>query len=124
MTTTLSGVVGEGEAVAKIYGGIEGIDEPEHTADWETYGERAEEYVQKVVDHAKQNGGCPEAGKEIHFAVADGRARYIVFSLKPVVLIHLNVSDGYQFQYINRLTAGDVRAELKREEAMRKLFNR
>jgi hypothetical protein len=41
-----------------------------------------------------------------------------------VELIHLDIYDGYNFQYANRLTATDVRNEIKRNEALAKLFSR
>ena len=110
--------------MATIYSGIQGIRKPAITSDWQGYEKRAEAYVQKIKDYAKANGTCPEAGKEIHFPVADGRACYIVLSLKPVELVHLDINDGWNFQYVNRLTATDVRAEIKRNEALAKLFKR
>ncbi len=108
--------------MAKIYGGVQGIRKPTFTKDWQGWEKRTETYVQKIKDYAKANSKCPEAGKEIHFSVADGKACYIVLSLKPVELIHLDVYDGYNFQYVHRLTAADVRAEIKRDEAVAKLF--
>lgn len=104
--------------MAKIWSGIQGIRKPAIGADWQGYEKRAEAYIQRIKDYAKQNSKCSEAGKEIHFGVADGRARYVVLSLRPVELVHLDVDDGYQFQYVNRLTAADVRAEIKRIEAL------
>jgi len=90
--------------------------------DIQIYFEACEEYVQKIKDWAKENGNCPEAGKEIRFPVADGYARYVVFSLKPVKLIHLDVSDAWQYQYVHRLTAADIRKEVKKLEAAAELF--
>jgi len=112
--------------MAKIYGGVQGITKPEIGSgfDFKDYEKRTEAYVDKVKEYAKQNGNCPEAGKEISFGVADGMARYVVLSLKPVQLIHLDVYDGYQFQYVNRLTAKDVLDELKRRESLEKLFSK
>jgi len=110
--------------MAKIYSGVQGIRKPAITSDWQGYEKCAEAYVQKIKDYAKRNSKCPEAGKEIYFPVADGRACYVVLSLKPVELVHLDINDGYQFQYVNRLTATDIRAEVKRNEALAKLFKR
>lgn len=110
--------------MAKIYGGVKGINKPAITSDWQGYEKRAEVYVQKIKDYAKQNSKCSEAGKEIHFPVADGRACYVVLSLRPLELVHLDVNDGYSFQYANRLTATDVRAEIKRNEALTRLFKK
>ena len=109
--------------MGKIYSGVKGIRKPA-MGDWKTYEKRAEAYVDKIKKYAKENSKCPEAGKEISFGVADGKARYVVLSLNPVVLIHLDVYDGYNYRYVNRLTAGDVRNELKGQEALEKLFSR
>ena len=62
----------------------------------------------KVVAWAKQHGNGPYAGEIIQFPVADGRASYIVLSLKPVQLIHLSTGDDYEYPYIERLTATDI----------------
>ncbi len=106
-----------------IYSNVEGITTPEIGTDWDKYSEREEAYVTAVKKWAKNNNPlCKQAGEEISFPVADGRARYIVLSLKPVELVHLAVGDAWQFQYANRLTATDIRAEIKRRTALNKLF--
>ena len=110
--------------MGKVYSGVEGISKPKLGSDWKSYGERAEEYVKKIKDYAKKHGRGPEAGKEISFGVADGKARYVVVSLKPVELIHLDIWDGYQYRYINRLTAADIRREIKAVEALDALVRR
>ncbi len=109
--------------MGKIYSGIQGIRKPA-MGDWHTYETRAEAYVDKIKKFAKEHSKCPEAGKEIAFGVADGKARYVVLSLNPVELVHLDVYDGYNYQYVNRLTASDVRNEIKRADALAKLFSR
>ena len=73
------------------------------------YNKACDDYVQKIKVWAKTKGHGPEAGKEIAFPVADGAARYIIFSLKPVQLIHIDIYDRYQFQYVHRLTAKDIK---------------
>lgn len=86
------------------------------------YHQECQEYVAKIVAYAKNNGSGDCAGKEIGFGVADGRARYIVFSLSPVKLIHVPTGDAYQFQYAHRLTAADIRKQIKQEAGLVKLF--
>lgn len=108
--------------MAKICDGVEGINKPEFDEPFDTYNKHMEDYINQIKEYAKREGNCPEAGKEIYFSVADGHARYVVLSMKPVELIHLDVMDGYQFRYANRLTAKDVRDELKRLEALNKIF--
>jgi len=98
--------------MGKVYGGVQGINKPEFGSDFKTYEKACDAYCEAIVDYAKHNGSGTAKGKEIRFQVADGYARYVVLSLKPVQLIHLDVMDGYTFQYANRLTATDVQREI------------
>jgi hypothetical protein len=66
----------------------------------------------------------PESGKEITFPVADGRARYIVVSLKPVVMIHDDTGDAWNYDYVHRLTAADIRTKIKQQNDLNKLINK
>ena len=61
-------------------------------------------------------------GGIIRFQVADGYAEYMVASMKPVQLIHLEYLDGYHFEYANRLTAKDIKEKIGQQKAMEKLF--
>ena len=110
--------------MAKIYASPKEIEAPEYQTyqDTDEYLKAGNEYVEKLKEWAKENSNCPEAGKEIRFPAADGYARYIVFSLKPVTLIHVDVGDAWHFQYANRLTAADIRKEVKKVEGLAKLF--
>ena len=83
--------------------------------DFKKYDEECRVYVAKIVAYAKKHGKGSCAGKEIGFGVADGTARYIVFSLSPVGLIHVPTGDAYQFQYAHRLTAADIMKLVKQQ---------
>jgi len=89
------------------------------------YFKDCEKYVDRLKATFKKAYGsvCPEAGEEIQFPVGDGYARYIVARLKPVELVWVNVGDAWHYQYVHRLTAADIREELRSEKAMRKLFS-
>ena len=63
------------------------------------------------------------SGEIIHFPVADGRAEYMVLSLKPVMLIHLPVGDAWQFEYAERLTKADVIKKIKQQKALAEMFS-
>lgn len=112
--------------MGKVYRPPEGFNPPEieSNQDIQIYIKECDEYVQRLMNWAKEKGNCPEAGKEIRFPVADGYARYIVFSMKPVKLIHIDVSDARQFQYANRLTAKDIRREIQKLEGLDTLFRK
>jgi hypothetical protein len=90
----------------------------------DTYDQRCDEFVGRVKDYAKQHCNGNLRGEEVRFPVADGYARYIVFSIRPETLIHLSIGDAWQFPYANRLTAADIRKEVVRGQAIAKLFER
>jgi hypothetical protein len=92
--------------------------------DYEGYCACENKYVEDIKAWAKTNGNGKYAGEVIQFPVADGYAQYVVLSLKPVALIHLPVGDAWQYQYVNRLTASDIKNEVERGRALNKLFTK
>lgn len=81
-----------------------------------TYDNACEEWLKKLENYCIQNGEGKFRGKQINFPVADNYARYMVFSTKPVQLIHIDIWDGYQYPYAHRLTAKDIKEEVERAE--------
>jgi len=63
-------------------------------------------------------------GKVVQFPVADGTAKYMVASVRPLELVNIPFDDEYQFQYIYNLKWADILAKINQEEALDKLFNR
>jgi len=115
----------EVKLMGKIYAAPKEFKKPDYAQykDFNKYEAACDKYIEDIKAWAKsQNPSCPESGKEITFPVGDGRARYIVVSLKPVILVHDDTMDAWHYQYAHRLTAADVRAEIKKIEAMNKLF--
>lgn len=113
--------------MAKIFSPPEGFDPPDirnYLEDIDEYFEECEKFIEKLKKavHESFKSQCPEAGKEIRFPVGDGYARYVVARLKPVELIHLPIGDSWHFKYATRLTATDVRREIKSIEGLKKLF--
>jgi hypothetical protein len=113
--------------MGKIYTAPKEFKKPVYPAyqDFNKYQAACDKYINDIKVWAKsQNPTCPESGKEITFPVGDGRARYIVVSLKPVILVHDDTCDSWHYQYANRLTAADVRKEVKNLEGINKLFGK
>ena len=77
--------------------------------------------LKKIIKTRYSND--PLAGEEIAFPVADGHARYMVISTKPVQLVHLPVGDAWEFQYVHRLTAKDVKEQIRRQKALDSLLS-
>jgi hypothetical protein len=88
------------------------------STDYKAYNVACEKYVKATQEWAKANGSSECAGEIIFFGVGDGAARYVVFSLKPVQLIHLADGDSYQFPYAHLLTAKAVREIVRRNKAI------
>ena len=61
-------------------------------------------------------------GEIIREQVADGYAQYMVYSLKPLALIHLSLGDAYQFKWAHRWTASDVKAMIEQRKKLKSLF--
>jgi hypothetical protein len=89
---------------------------------FEEYEKIEKEYASSIVEWTKKHGKGTFAGELVRFQVADGFAQYVVFSLKPVQLIHLPVADGYQFPYANRLTAEDIKEKIDQEKRLKEMF--
>lgn len=112
--------------MGKIYASPPEIEVPEFKSGepWQDYEKRCDTHVKAVKQWAKTNGAGPEAGQEVDFPQGDGYARYIVFSLKPVKLIHLNVGDAWQYPYAHRLTASDIRDVLRKDSSLKSFFSK
>ena len=119
--------------MAKIFDPPEGFNPPDirsyvgsrsYKDNINDYFKACENYVKSIKKFARDahRDVCPEAGEEIRFPVGDGYAQYIVARLKPVELIHVDSGDDWHFQYAHRLTASDVREEIRHNKAMNNLF--
>lgn len=87
--------------------------------------EDEKKWEESLRQYCVANGGKDEAvGTVIGFPVADGSAQYMVFSISPVVLIHMPLGDAWQYRYINRLTKKDILEQVRQSKAMEKLFSR
>jgi hypothetical protein len=115
--------------MAKIFLAPKGIDPPKiesyiKTNSINEYFKACDEYVKQLSRALKLIYGhvCKEAGETISFPVADGRAIYVVARLKPVELVWVESGDAWQFQYAHRLTATDVREEIRKTRSLKALF--
>jgi len=114
--------------MGKVYTAPKSIKKPEFEhgrgQDWKEFDKLEAAYEKQIVEWAKKHGKGPEAGEEVNFPVADGSARYIVLSLKPVQLIHVDTGDAWHFQYVTRLTAVDLRKQIASAKSLRELFHK
>lgn len=89
------------------------------------YNEDVEKFEQQLKDHLKNLGYDGEhVGEIIDFPVADGKARYMVFNLKPVMLVHLPLDDAWEFDYAHLLTKTEVVKKIQQQKALEEMFSR
>jgi len=81
-----------------------------------------EEWTDKLRTWCKTESNSKYVGEIVQQGVADGYAQYMVFSLKPLVLIHLPLGDSWQFQWAHRWTASDVKMMVEQRKKMDSLF--
>lgn len=109
--------------MTKIYSAPKEIEVPQ--LDWKNiskYKKDSEEYIQKLKEFLIKRKNEKYVGETINFPVADGYAQYMVASIKPLELVHINLGDGYQFQYVNRLTPKDIKEKIEQQKSLEKLF--
>lgn len=111
--------------MAKVYGGIEGINAPEFgDGSWDSYEKREADYIETVKEYCKKNSKCPDAGKIIGFPIADGKAQYCILDYRT--LIHINTGDGYAIPeaHARGLRKADIVKEVKKDEAWAEMMSK
>ena len=84
--------------------------------------EAEEEWTDKLRDWCKKDSSDKYVGEIIRQGVADGCAQYMILSLRPLVLLHLPLGDGYQFQWAHRWTVSDIKMMIDQEKKMQSSF--
>lgn len=99
---------------AKIYSAPTEVKLPENTfdnvKDWE---ENDNKYIEALKQHLRELGyNGKNMGEILQFPAADSYAMYMVISMKPLQLVHLELGDAWTFQYANLLTAKEVQKKI------------
>jgi hypothetical protein len=104
--------------MAKIFNAPKELPEPE--VDYKNYdrvkeADAEQAWLKKLKAYCIKHGNGETAGEEVSTGVADGYARYMVFSEKPLQLIHLHLGDAYSGGAIweRGLRLADVRQMVK-----------
>jgi hypothetical protein len=115
--------------MTKIYKAPSEIKLPEFNwRDLKASREAERKYEQDLKDWCvnrctKTNKPTTDVGEIIGFPVADGYARYMVASMKPLELIHIELDDAWSFEYVDKLNAKDVKQKIESAKAMAKIFS-
>jgi len=113
----------------QIFQGVQGITIPNFDYDIEdtnnrfkVYADASEKYLKDIQAWCKKNGKGKYAGGLIKLPVADGYALYVVYSLRPVKLVHIDIYDGYHSPLIDGVTASKIKQLVDSERKMQELF--
>ncbi len=112
--------------MAKIFSAPKGVElPPTKFTSLAKYQQDCDDYEKKLKEKLLEfNPGGKNVGEIIRFQVADGYAQYMVASMKPLQLVHLEIGDAYNFEYANRLTAKDVQDKIKQQKALKEYFQK
>ncbi len=75
---------------------------------YKTWREDEKKYREEVRAFCIKHSKGKNVGETIRFQHADGYAEYMVFSMKPLKLIHLNVGDAWDSPYAELVTPKKV----------------
>lgn len=94
--------------------------------DSKAYFEACDEHTAAMAAWVRERSDSDIAGETISFPVADGKAIYMVYTTKPLALIHLDYGDGYQVDemMLRGMRVADVRERVLRGKALAELFGR
>jgi len=109
---------------AKIYSGIKNISVPKLSfIDIPKYEKEVEQYIERLrtISKAQSKDDC--VGEIIRFPVADGHAEYMVFSMKPLQLIHIATWDKWQSESAELLTVKRVKEMVQLNKKLEKIFS-
>lgn len=84
--------------MAKIYNPPEEVGPPPSYVlieDFKEYEKATEEWVKSIQELARKNGTNPLLGEIYRTPVADGYAQYVVWSTRPLALVHLPIYDAW-----------------------------
>jgi len=106
------------DMAAKVYSAPEEVKLPDNTfdnvKDWVTNDNK---YIESLKQHLREIGyDGKNMGEILKFPAADGYAQYMVISMKPLQLVHLELGDAWTFQYANLLTATEVQKKIDAEK--------
>jgi len=94
-----------------------------YNAAFDKLSEDEDKYLVELTDFVKKRKSGKYIGKVIKFPVADGYAKYMVASVRPLELVNIPFDDEYEFQYIYNLKWKDIRLKIEQEELLNKLFS-
>lgn len=108
---------------AKIYSNS--IEKPRISwANPKAWKESEERYIQKTKELLLKRKKGKNVGEIISFPYADSNAQYMVASMRPLELVHLEVGDAWEFPQAHLMTAKEVQKKLDSQKRIEELFSK
>lgn len=110
--------------MAKIYSAPKGFEAPEisFNANWQL---EEQAYLDRLAAEAQRLApGDALAGKVVRFPYADGHAQYMVWSSKPLALVHLQLGDAWHIPeaHARGLRLSDIQQMVEQDRRWKELF--
>ena len=113
---------------AKIYTAPEEIAKPEFdfsNFNAEKHDAKEAKYVEDIKQYLRERGyDGKNMGEILQFPAADSHASYMVVSMKPLMLMHLELGDAWTFQYAHLLTAKEVNKKIDAEKKWKEFIKK
>ena len=114
---------------AKIFAHSENIKKPALIVQtWEEYEKNVDAYLEEVkkemTEIYKPKPTEKYFGEVIKLQYADGYAKYMVVSLRPLILIHLQIDDEWDSDMADLLTAKKVVEMIESERRIKEMFEK
>ncbi len=113
--------------MGKIYSTPDNIKEPKFDFSDISGTRKAEsDYLEQVKEYCKTSSedkvNIDYIGEEFDIPMADGYARYMVYSIKPLIMIHLNIGDAWDSPMANQVNAKYVKQYIDGQRNLAKMF--
>lgn len=89
---------------------------------FDTFYKAEDEYERKLKDYVLEHGEGKYKGEELRIPHADGYARYLVYSLKPVRLVHIDTGDAWHASQVEYMPAAKIKEHIDRDKGLKALF--
>lgn len=109
--------------MAKIYSAPKGFEAPE--TDFDNWQTQEKAYLERLAAEARRNTPNNDlVGEVVRFPMADSHAEYMVWSTKPLALIHLAIGDAWQIPaaHARGLNVSDIRQNVELARRWTALF--
>lgn len=92
--------------------------------DYEKHREAENAYIETLAAEARQNGDSDLLGEVVKWQRGDGYAMYMVWNIKPLELVHIEIGDGWTVEepLMRGLRLSDVKEMIEHDRKMAEIF--